>query len=181
MSSNANASGLTPEQSKALKERAAEPGEQKIIAAVKELYECKAQESTFSIYADSAVFHDPIGIAQGKGSIRAQFMGLAKIFEKADIPKFRILENPPNLDKSTILIDQDVVYYRKAASDPTKTVNSLLTIKTDSSHLVTSHTEEWNHSKETTADDGFFGLLNEQRKKITAGVTDMFVGKEPKN
>ncbi|KAF7966226.1 hypothetical protein HWV62_39497 [Athelia sp. TMB] len=181
MSSKVNASGLTPEQSKALKERSAEPGEQKIIAAIKEMYECKAQESTFSIYADSAVFHDPIGIAQGKGSIRAQFIGLAKIFEKADIPKFRILENPPNLDKSTILIDQDVVYYRKAASDPTKTVNSLLTIKTDSNRLVTSHTEEWNHSKETTSDDGFFGMLNEQRKKITAGVTDMFVGKEPKN
>lgn len=125
-------------------------------------------------------------------------MGLAKIFEKADIPKFRILENPPNLDKSTILIDQDVVYYRKAASDPTKvsdcafsldttlmylvqTVNSLLTIKTDSSHLITTHTEEWNHCKETSSDDGFFGMLNEQRKKITAGITDMFVGKEPEN
>lgn len=42
-------------------------------------------------------------------------MGLAKTFEKADIPKFRILQNPPGLDPLTILIDQDVVYYRKAS------------------------------------------------------------------
>lgn len=84
------------------------------------MYACRAEESTFSIYTQDAVFHDPIGFAQGKGSIRAQFIGLAKIFEKADIPKFRVLSNPPGLPSSTILIDQDVTYYRKASASPTK-------------------------------------------------------------
>lgn len=87
-----------------------------------QMYECRAQENTFDIYSQDAVFHDPIGIAQGKGSIRAQFIGLVKIFEKADIPKFRILSNPPELPASTILIDQDVTYYRKASSSPTKVI-----------------------------------------------------------
>lgn len=41
------------------------------------------------------------------------------------------------------------------------------------------HTEEWNHNRETSKEDGFFGMLNEQRKKITAGLTDMFTSKEP--
>lgn len=60
-----------------------------------------------------------------------------------------------------------------------QTVNSLLTVETNDQHLVTSHTEEWNHQKETNREDGFFGMLNEQRKKATAGITDMFVGKGP--
>jgi hypothetical protein len=55
-----------------------------------------------------------------------------------------------------------------------------LTIKTNDEHLVTSHTEEWNHNKQTTSEDGFFGMLNEQRKKATARITDVFVGADPK-
>lgn len=62
---------------------------------------------------------------------------------------------------------------------PIKTVNSLLTLQTNDAHQVTYHTEEWDHKRETTRDDGFLGYLNEQRKKITAGVTGMFVSQEP--
>jgi len=176
-----NASGLTASQSKALTERTAEPNEEKIIYAIQEMYSCLAKESTFDIYTQDAVFHDPIGIAEGKGSIRAQFVGLAKIFEKAEILKFRILSNPSEVPSTTILIDQDVAYYRKSSSSPFKTMNSLLTIKTNDEHLVTSHTEEWNHNKETTSDDGFIGMLNEHRKKATARITNIFIGDQPKN
>lgn len=63
-----------------------------------------------------------------------------------------------------------------------QTINSLLTIRTDSDEVVTSHTEEWNHDRKTTSDDGFLRVLNEQRRKATAGIADMFVGaKVPKN
>lgn len=81
-----------------------------------------------------------------------------QLFPRADIPKFRVLQNPSSLPESTLLIDQvcsasflsmrhqtrldltgprspsqDVAYYRKAdASEPTKTVNSLLTIERNS-------------------------------------------------
>ena len=41
------------------------------------------------------------------------------------------------------------------------------------------HTEEWDHRKETTREDGFWGLLNEYRKKITADVTSLFTSKVP--
>lgn len=60
-----------------------------------------------------------------------------------------------------------------------QTVNSLLTLETNSEHKVVRHTEEWNHHRETTSEDGFLGMLNENRKKITANVTGMFISQEP--
>ncbi|TRM66274.1 hypothetical protein BD626DRAFT_397610 [Schizophyllum amplum] len=174
-----NSAGLSPEESRALPERAAQPHEEKILTAIKEMYSCKPKETTFDIYVDKAVFHDPVGIAEGVASIRAQFVGLAKIFERADIPKFRVLENPSSVPKSTILVDQDVSYYRSAKADsPTKTMNSLLTIETDDSHRVTAHYENWNHERTSTSEDGFLGMLNEQRKRVTAALTDAVIGKK---
>jgi len=175
-----NASGLSSTETKSLSSRGAQPHEQKIIQSIKELYTCQSKESTYSVYTKDATFHDPVGIAQDLESIKAQFNGLVKLFPRADLPSFRILENPPSVPKTTILIDQDVAYYRDPnSSSPTKVVNSLLTIETNSSHQVTRHTEEWDHKRETTGQDGFIGMLNEQRKKITAGLTNMVVTSDP--
>lgn len=44
----------------------------------------------------------------------------SQLFPRADIEKFRILQNPPSVPKSMLLIDQDVAYYRKPESSPTK-------------------------------------------------------------
>ena len=60
-----------------------------------------------------------------------------------------------------------------------QTVNSLLTLLTNEQHLVTRHTEEWDHKRETSREDGFFGMLNEHRKRATAGITGLFVSQEP--
>ncbi|TFY59344.1 hypothetical protein EVJ58_g5835 [Rhodofomes roseus] len=189
-----NASGLTPNETKSLKERSPEPYEEKILKGIKELYSCKPSEETYKIYTEDAVFHDPIGIAEGLKSIRAQFNGLVKVrhpsrhpsdcvrartahahasiqvFPRADVKQFRVLQNPPSVPKSTILVDQDVAYYRDPNGSPTKT---------NERHLVTKHTEEWDHKRETSREDGFVGLLNEQRKRMTAGITGMFVSQEP--
>lgn len=178
-----NSAGLEPEKSKALEERHVQQHEEPIIMAIKEMYSCKPKDNTFDIYAGGAVFHDPIGIANGVNSIRSQFVGLAKIFSRSDIPKFRVLQNPSTVPPNTILIDQDVAYFLNAkSSSPTKVVNSLLTLKIDDANKVIRHTEEWDHQKTTTDRDGFLGLLNEQRKKLTASLTDMLVsGREKKN
>ncbi|KAH8119776.1 hypothetical protein DFH11DRAFT_1685279 [Phellopilus nigrolimitatus] len=179
-SSHPNASGLTPQRSKALSERQASQSEEKIIAAIKELYSCKPQESTYEVYAKDAVFQDPVGIAEGVDSIAAQFNALAKMFPRADFPKFRVLENPGGLPPHTILIDQDVAYYRDPSSgSPTKTLNSLLTIHTDADYKITRHVEEWDHQRDSVKEDGFFGTLNEQRKKTTAALVDKLVSKDP--
>jgi hypothetical protein len=60
-----------------------------------------------------------------------------------------------------------------------QTVNSLLTIETNSEHKIVRHTEEWDHKPSASREDGFFGMLNEERKRITAALTDRFTSKEP--
>ena len=60
-----------------------------------------------------------------------------------------------------------------------QTVNSLLTIETNDAHQIVRHTEEWDHKHEPTKEDGFWGTINEYRKKMTASTTGMFVGQKP--
>uniref|UniRef100_A0A0W0F1P6 Uncharacterized protein n=1 Tax=Moniliophthora roreri TaxID=221103 RepID=A0A0W0F1P6_MONRR len=200
-STKLNAAGLEPSQSKALQERELHPHEKPIAQAIKEMYTCSPTETTFSVYEPQGVFQDPIGIATGVGSIRAQFIALTSLFPRADVTKFRVLTNPPSVAATTLLIDQDVAYFRDPKADkPTKacpaavfvrslnsyfshcqTVNSLLTLKLSEGHKILHHTEEWDHSKSTTSEDGCFGMLNEHRKKITASLTDkIYGGKDPK-
>ncbi|KAG2155492.1 hypothetical protein DEU56DRAFT_767689 [Suillus clintonianus] len=177
MSATKNASGLAPSESKSLEERNPEPREQKVLMAIKEMYSCNPNNTTFDVYSEDAVFHDPVGIATGPKSIRAQFVGLAKLFEKADIPKFRVLKNPPQVPQGTILVDQDVAYYRDAFSSPTKTMNSLLTLELDNEGKLRRHIEEWDHEKSSTSQDGFLGMINEHRKKFSASATEAIFGK----
>ena len=59
--------------------------------------------------------------------------------------------------------------YLKAS--PTKTINSLLTLERNQDGLITCHTEEWNHDRETDSSDGFMGKLNEIRKIAAAKVS----------
>ncbi|KAI0275130.1 hypothetical protein BC834DRAFT_921277 [Gloeopeniophorella convolvens] len=141
-----NASGLTPDQTRALPSAPSMPS------------------------APRRGLPRPVGIARGLDSIRAQFDALPKLFPRADIQKFRVLENPPGTPASLLLVDQD-------SASPFKVVNSLLTLELDDAHQVTRHTEEWNHQRETTADDGFLGMLNEQRKRLTASLTDAYMSK----
>jgi len=48
-------------------------------------------------------------------------------------------------------------------------VNSLVTLHVDpKTNLITEHQEEWDAKKNTTGEDGFFGKINELRKKFTA-------------
>lgn len=42
-------------------------------------FDSSHMQSTYSTYTNNAVFHDPIGVAEGIDSIRAQFNGLAKV------------------------------------------------------------------------------------------------------
>ena len=50
---------------------------------------------------------------------------------------------------------------------PTQVVNALLTLQLNGANQITRHTEEWDHNRETTADGGFLGMLNEHHKRKT--------------
>jgi len=170
-----NAASLSQEQSQALKERTGDlsSNEQRIIQSIKQLYTCKPVSTTYDVYDEKAVFHDPIGIAEGRASVKNQFDALAKLCAKGEIPKFRVLETPSTVAPSTLLIDQDVDYHLKEEGAPFKTINSLLTIETNSQGKITRHTEEWDHKPEKTGADGFVGWWSEIRKKLSATGVDL--------
>ncbi|KAF9055848.1 hypothetical protein BJ165DRAFT_1521817 [Panaeolus papilionaceus] len=173
--SGLNSAGLKPEESKNLAERQPEKHEAPIFFAVQELYSGNARDSTFTIYNKNSSFRDPISISDGIDSIRSQFSALKKFFPRIDILNFRLLKNPSTVDPKTILIDQDVAYYTsKTANEPTKVVNSLITLRLDERNKVKSHIEDWDHKKSSTGDDGWMGKINEMRKRIAANLTDTF-------
>ena len=64
--------------------RQASSKEQTIIDEVLSLYQLKPSEKSYSHYAQNAVFHDPVSIAQGLDSIKSQFNGMPKLFERSD-------------------------------------------------------------------------------------------------
>ncbi|KAG8962378.1 hypothetical protein FRC03_004303 [Tulasnella sp. 419] len=175
-----NAAGLTPEESKKLTERTPSRDEEKIIKAIRELYSSQPTESTYEIYAPDAVFHDGISYAEGMDCVKAHFNGLPKIFAKTRILRFRVLNNPPNIPESTILIDQDVDYHLSASSaSGIKTLTSLLTLERNPQGQVIRHTDEFDHSRSRMADDGFLGKINEARKRLTASVVGSTIDKTP--
>lgn len=200
-----NASGLSPIESKNLPARHATEKEGPIITALKELYTVSPTDKSYAVYAEDAVFHDPVGLARGKSSIKAQFNALPSLFPRAEIGFFRILETPPAASKvhsdpargvvpasesrkgsseneETLLIDQMVDYYRKedaTATKPFKSLNSLVTIKYDpNTGLIRSHIEEWDHKPETEH-ASFWDSLNEGRKKLTAKLTEAMASQTP--
>jgi len=135
-------------------------------------------QRSYEIYTPDAVFHDPIGISRGIDSIRAQFDALPKLFPRCDIQRLRVLAKSPGTPANVLLIDQDVAYFRDAkAASPFKVINSLITLQLNDANQITRHTEEWDHSCETNADDGFLGMLSEHRKRRTATLTDMSMSK----
>merc|ERR1711939_433057 len=172
--SGPNRSGLLPEESKKLATREPTEAERPLLEAMKELYSCAPKNSTYDIYAPNATFHDPIGLARGLDQIRAQFNGLPKLFAKSTVDRMVVLENPASLPATTTLIDQDVTYYMKP-DKPTKTINSLVTLERDEQGKVLWHQEEWGPRRETDKNDGFFGMLNEGRKTLSARLTGAFV------
>ena len=60
-----------------------------------------------------------------------------------------------------------------------KTVNSKVTFKLNQQGLIEEHIEEWDHQGNKTADDGFMGKLQEQRKKIDASLVEKTVPTNP--
>lgn len=87
--SKPNYTGLTPAESKALPSREARPEEAFAIATLQDLYKCKPTEESYKSYTPDAIFHDPVGIAKGIASIKAQFNALPALFPRADITKVR--------------------------------------------------------------------------------------------
>jgi hypothetical protein len=89
------------------------------------------------------------------------------------------MPRPPRPSRLVCKFCRSVPYIDSLCAPPLtpQVVNSLLTLQLNDANQITRHTEEWDHNRETTADDGFLGMLNEHRKRMTATLTDVFMSK----
>lgn len=158
--------------------------EKTIIDEVLSLYQLKPTEKSYSHYRSDAVFHDPVSIAKGLDSIKSQFNGMPKLFERSDTQKCEVLDQGHQLSgvqsDSSIVLDLTQHYVFKGGKTPEKTVNSRVTLALDGEGMIKHHEEEWDHEPNATADDGFKGKLQEWRKKLDAKVVEAGVTSDPK-
>lgn len=160
-----------------MKTRQPSSSEQTIIDEVLTLYQLKPTERSYCHYRTDAVFHDPVSIAKGLDSIKSQFNGMPKIFERSDTQKCEVIDDgTPN----TIALNLTQYYVFKGGKTPEKEVNSKVTLKLDEEGMIKNHDEEWDHQKNQTGDDGFAGKLQELRKKADAKIVEAGVSSDPK-
>ncbi|RXK35580.1 hypothetical protein M231_07165 [Tremella mesenterica] len=140
-----------------------------LIQDVLKLYQLQPVSAAYARYDQKATFHDPIGLAEGLESVKAQFNSMPKIFSKSETLDLKVLDNPQVKPPSVqFALAQN---YHVKTPQTTKLVNSLITLTVDpSTKLITHHEEEWDGKENTTSSDGFFGKLNEWRKKATAEI-----------
>ena len=180
--------------------REATSEEQTFITDILKLYQLEPSEQSYRHYADSAVFHDPVSIAKGKDSVMSQFNGMPKIFARSDtkgtpltqsysetfiantFPEVAVLASSTpsqlQLNLTQHYVFKSPIPFKKEGAE--KTVNSKLTFKLNGQGLIEEHIEEWDHETNKTAEDGFMGKLQEQRKKVDAKMVDTFVSSDPK-
>lgn len=163
---------------KSLPTRQPSASEQEVIDEVLSLYQAKPTEKSYSHYAENAVFHDPVSIAQGLPSIKSQFNGMPKAFSVSDTQSWRVLDSPSH--PNSILLDL-TQHYKFKAGGMEKTLNSLIELKMNTATgLIEHHEEEWDHKPNKDGDDGFLGKMNEWRKKVDAKMVEAGVSSDPK-
>ena len=154
--------------------------EKQLIDDVLKLYQLSPSEKAYGHYAPTAVFHDPISIAEGIDSIRSQFNGMPKIFAESTTEKCDVLaDSQPNtiaLNLTQRYVFKSPIPFKSKGSE--KTVNSKVTFHLNGDGLIERH-EEWDHQGNQTEDDGFMGKLMESRKKTGAKLVQKAVPSDP--
>ncbi|EIW65968.1 hypothetical protein TREMEDRAFT_66057 [Tremella mesenterica DSM 1558] len=107
-----------------------------LIQDVLKLYQLQPVSAAYARYDQKATFHDPIGLAEGLESVKAQFNSMPKIFSKSETLDLKVLDNPQVKPPSVqFALAQN---YHVKTPQTTKLVNSLITLTVDpSTKLIT--------------------------------------------
>lgn len=151
--------------------------EKTIVEEVLSLYQLKPTDKSYAHYRPDAVFHDPVSIAKGLDSIKSQFNGMPKLFERSDTQRCEVIDDGR---PDTLTLDLTQHYVFKGGKTPEKTLNSKVALQLDGEGMIKHHEEEWDHAKNQTSDDGFMGKLSEWRKKADAKMVEAGVSSDPK-
>ena len=161
--------------------RTPSPSEQQVIDDILLLYQLKPTEKAYAHYSPSAVFHDPVSIAEGLDSIRSQFNGMPKVFAESTTRKCDLLAES---DASHLALNLTQKYVFKSPmpfkeKGTEKTVNSKVTLHLNGQGQVERHDEEWDWQGNKSGEDGFMGKMQQARKKIDAKVVEKGVPTDP--
>ena len=156
--------------------------EKEIIDDILSLYRLDANKEAYSRYASNAVFHDPVSIAQGLENIQSQFNGMPEVFAESTTEKSDVLaDSPPNtlaLNLTQHYIFKSPIPFKSKGFE--QTVNSKVTFHFDGEGKIEKHDEEWDHQTNQTANEnGFFGKVQEARKKLDAKLVEKMVPSDP--
>lgn len=157
--------------------REASGDEGKVIEDVLKLYQLSPTSQAYSHYAPEAVFSDPVSIAEGLDSFKSQFNGMPLIFSKSITKAVKVLDNPKVQSPSfSISLSQE---YHFKLGGMTKLVDSLITFTRNGEGKIVRQEEQWDATHNATSVDGFYGQLQEWRKKLTAGLIHTMVDSTP--
>ncbi|KAL8728684.1 MAG: hypothetical protein Q9166_005248 [cf. Caloplaca sp. 2 TL-2023] len=158
------------------------PTEKQLIDDILLLYQLKPSEKAYAHYAPTAVFHDPISIAQGLDSIRSQFNGMPKLFASSITKKCDVLSEESGQEKLALNLTQRYVFKSVLpgkSEGGEKTVNSKVTLWMNEEGLIEKHDEEWDHEANKSGEDGFMGKVQQARKMVDAKVVEKTVSSDP--
>ncbi|GHJ89373.1 hypothetical protein NliqN6_5775 [Naganishia liquefaciens] len=163
-----------------LQERQPTDEEKALIDDVLQLYQLNPVSSAYAHYDKSAVFSDPIGIAEGLEKLKSQFNAMPSIFSKSYTRAVRVLDNP-EVKPPSLQISLTQEYHFKGVGSQ-KTVDSKITFHRDpATNLILRHEEEWAGNKNAMSQDGFWGSLQEARKKFQANLVHAVTDSTPKD
>ncbi|KAL8668766.1 MAG: hypothetical protein Q9168_006613 [Polycauliona sp. 1 TL-2023] len=155
--------------------------EQQMIDDILLLYQLKPSETAYSHYSPTAIFHDPVSIADGLDSIKSQFNGMPKLFASSDTQKCDLLaESDTNhlvLNLTQTYVFKSPIPFKEKGTE--KTVNSKVTLYLDKQGKVERHDEEWDWQGNKSEEDGWMGKIQQARKKVDAKIVEKSVPTDP--
>ena len=110
-----------------------------IIKSITNLYSGSASEKDMMVYAEKAIYDDPLSYCDTRYKIAGQWYGLPKIFSKLETKKVEVVKDTPT----------EIVYKQRHAYTPrvlnkTTEVDSLVSLGLDNEGKVRYHKDMWN-------------------------------------
>ena len=115
------------------------PEHEAIVRSITNLYSGSSSEIDMMVYAEKAIYDDPLSYCDTRYKIAGQWYGLPKMFSKLDTRKIEMVKDTPS----------EIVFKMRQAYTPrvlntTKEVDSLVSLSLDEAGKVRYHKDMWN-------------------------------------
>ena len=125
-----------PQPEKSLK---ISPEHEAVVEAITNLYSGSASEKDMLVYAEMAIYDDPLSYCDTRHKIAGQWYGLPKMFSKLETKKVEVVK-----DTHTEIVFKQRHAYTPRVLNTTKEVDSLVSLSLDDEGKVRYHKDMWN-------------------------------------